>query len=151
MQSNSNRSNEDDQGKSHRYSAVRSWSPSSPCRWHDVSCADPEVIINGRLLCCRSCNAIILMPELISDRQTISSSSNIPPDKPLGMMQLWWPQTVPYRYSRPDEPASTLLGGPRIRPVQPARSGISTSIFDISTDTEDKRVSTCLSECRLSG
>jgi len=67
-------------------------------RWHDPSCETPDVEVESNTIlkckaCGRSCPPV---EELISERADTSSALQIPPDEPLGQMNLWWPESVPY-------------------------------------------------------
>ncbi|KAH7176176.1 phosphoribosylglycinamide synthetase [Dactylonectria macrodidyma] len=66
-------------------------------RWHEASCLQPDIeVLPDRTPRCRSCDGAPHVAELVANRATASSVPLVPPDKPLGQMNLWWPRSVPY-------------------------------------------------------
>jgi hypothetical protein len=67
-------------------------------RWHEYSCESPEIEVGDDKVpkcieCGRFCPPV---EELISKQAEISSAWQVPADQPLGEMNLWWPESVPY-------------------------------------------------------
>jgi hypothetical protein len=67
-------------------------------RWHSFSCASPDIELGeDRAPKCKACGqSCPPVEQLILERAETNSAWGVPPDKPLGEMQLWWPESVPY-------------------------------------------------------
>lgn len=80
-------------------------------RWHRATCQSPEVIVDSEdnRPQCRECGSSCPSEdELLAAQATVSSPSTLPPDKPRGQMDLYWPSEALYE--------STLdPGGPNRR------------------------------------
>ncbi|KAM0426100.1 hypothetical protein ACHAPT_008731 [Fusarium lateritium] len=79
-------------------------------RWHEAGCLEPDVeVLPDKTICCRVCLATPHATELAHEKATTNSIPQVPPNKPLGQLGLWWPRSVPYSVSIPsvsDDPSS---------------------------------------------
>ncbi|RYP41674.1 hypothetical protein DL767_000879 [Monosporascus sp. MG133] len=68
-------------------------------RWHKPDCAAPDVVGDkvGAAPSCRACGSAPNLAEFIKYKADENSFPEPPPDKPHGIMNLWWPPSVPYR------------------------------------------------------
>ncbi|XXH02608.1 hypothetical protein Hte_008987 [Hypoxylon texense] len=65
-------------------------------RWHAPSCTKPDIFLaDGQKVSCRSC-ATNCPPAQKLVAQGSGAQQRIPPDKPLGQLNLRWPPSVPY-------------------------------------------------------
>ena len=71
----------------------------SMSRWHNSSCNEPDVFVEGDTPRCRACVGHCPWKELISRSGATSSLVPLPPDEPVGQMNLRWPPSVPYAKS----------------------------------------------------
>lgn len=80
-----------------------------PTRWHSPSCDSPRVVVNGDIPQCKACgsDASALLQRAAEERAPSYSGIRLPPEAPIGQMNLWWPPCVPY----------TRNGAPIPRPV----------------------------------
>ncbi|KAF6804910.1 heterokaryon incompatibility protein HET-6-like protein [Colletotrichum sojae] len=65
-------------------------------RWHDKSCLRPQIEVENGTPKCLACHQRPHLSELAAAGAATNSSPPIPPDKPLGELNLWWPPCVPY-------------------------------------------------------
>lgn len=79
-----------------------------PTRWHKPSCKTPQVVVDRNVPECRTCGgtASTLLQKAAEEPAPSYSGIKLPPDAPVGQMDLWWPPCVPY----------TRGGVPRTRP-----------------------------------
>lgn len=79
-----------------------------PTRWHKPSCDTPQVVLDSNVPECRACGstASALLQRAAEDPNPSYSGIRLPPEAPIGQMNLWWPPCVPY----------TRDGAPRVQP-----------------------------------
>lgn len=79
-----------------------------PTRWHEPSCKTPEIVVDRNIPKCRTCGgtASTLLQKAAEEPAPSYSGIKLPPERPIGQMDLWWPPCVPY----------TRDGAPRTRP-----------------------------------
>lgn len=65
-------------------------------RWHDKSCLQPQIEVEDGTPKCLACHQRPHLDELAAAGAATNISPPIPPDKPLGELNLWWPPSVPY-------------------------------------------------------
>ncbi|KXH63476.1 hypothetical protein CNYM01_05430 [Colletotrichum nymphaeae SA-01] len=66
-------------------------------RWHEINCDLPRVEVEDGIPVCRACYRTAQAVEPTADDVTAGSIPAIPPNQATGMMNLWWPHSVPYR------------------------------------------------------
>ncbi|KAK1474537.1 hypothetical protein CABS01_15761 [Colletotrichum abscissum] len=66
-------------------------------RWHETNCDLPRVEVEDGIPVCRACHRTAQAVEPTADDVTAGSIPAIPPNQATGMMNLWWPHSVPYR------------------------------------------------------
>ncbi|XXH02661.1 hypothetical protein Hte_009043 [Hypoxylon texense] len=72
-----------------------SHSPSS--RWHEPSCTDPDIVVEGPTPFCKACHSKPSLQDIISQHElSNTSTARLPPDEPPHDLKLWWPESVPY-------------------------------------------------------
>lgn len=96
-----------------------------PTRWHKLSCETPQVVAVGDVPECRACgsSASVLLRRAAEEPGPSYSGIKLPPDAPIGQMDLWWPPCVPY----------TRNGAPRPKPG--ASSGDAASLEPQAPDS----------------
>lgn len=96
-----------------------------PTRWHKLSCDTPQVVAVGDVPECRACgsSASALLRMAAEEPAPSYSGIKLPPDAPIGQMDLWWPPCVPY----------TRNGAPRPKPG--ASSGDAASLEPQAPDS----------------
>lgn len=69
-----------------------------PTRWHKPSCDSPQVVVDGKVPECRACgsSALALLEKAAEEPAPSYSGIKLPPEAPIGQMDLWWPPCVPY-------------------------------------------------------
>lgn len=94
-------------------------------RWHKPSCDTPQVVVNGNVPECRACgsSAEALLRRAADEPASSYSGIKLPPERPIGQMDLWWPPGVPY----------TRNGSPRASPE--ASSGDAASLVPNASDS----------------
>lgn len=82
-------------------------------RWHEPSCKTPQVVVDGNVPECRSCgsNASALLRRAAEEPTPSHSGMNLPPDAPIGQMDLRWPPCVPYTRDGVPRTQSELSSG----------------------------------------
>ncbi|KAF6809276.1 heterokaryon incompatibility protein HET-6-like protein [Colletotrichum musicola] len=77
-------------------------------RWHDKSCLQPQIEVENGTPKCLACHQRPHLSELAAAGAATNSSPPIPPDRPLGELNLWWPPCVPYETpTKPVEEATS--------------------------------------------
>jgi hypothetical protein len=72
-------------------------------RWHNESCDNPDVYIDGGSTpCCRGCGGSAETTLKGTEQMPSSPFLRTPTDEPAGKMNLKWPSTVPYVQTRLD-------------------------------------------------
>lgn len=108
-----------------------------PTRWHKPSCKTPQVVVDRNVPECRTCGgtASALLQKAAEEPAPSYSGIKIPPDAPIGQMDLWWPPCVPY----------TRDGSPRAQRAVASRDAASltaqasdSSLSEIYTSTLGK-------------
>lgn len=96
-----------------------------PTRWHKPSCDTPQVVVDGNVPKCRTCgsNTSELLRRAAEELAPSYSGIKLPPEVPIGQMDLWWPPGVPY----------TLKDAPRAQPGP--SSGDAASLAPQATDS----------------
>ncbi|KAM7195317.1 Heterokaryon incompatibility protein (HET) domain containing protein [Naviculisporaceae sp. PSN 640] len=82
-------------------------------RWHSPDCTNPDVTAvpgpESPGLVCNSCNCTPPNPQSLHDEMVSSNGlPQLPPDEPLGNLQLSWPSRSYYSYSKSPELASSI-------------------------------------------
>lgn len=87
-----------------------------PTRWHKPSCETPHVVVDGSVPTCRACgnSASALLETAAKGPAPSYSGIRLPPEAPIGLMDLWWPPSVPY----------TRNGEPRAQAVAPSSDAV---------------------------
>lgn len=103
-----------------------------PARWHKPSCDTPRVVVDGNVPECRACgsSALALLQKAAEEPAPSYSGIKLPPETPIGQMDLWWPPCVPY----------TRDGAPRAQPS--ASSGGGASLAPQASDSSLSQIYT---------
>jgi hypothetical protein len=65
-------------------------------RWHESHCDRPNVVYKNGIIICKNCRQV-LQPDLLKPPDASHHSMpSIPPDKPMGKLNLRWPLGAPY-------------------------------------------------------
>lgn len=72
-----------------------------PARWHKPSCDSPQVVVDDSIPRCRACgsDASDLLWHAAEEPAASYGGIRLPPEAPIGQMNLWWPPDVPYRHN----------------------------------------------------
>ena len=70
--------------KSPKVSSSHSKLTGSMSRWHQTTCAIPNVFVDGDTPRCRTCNSIPPLEELIAQQRHLDGLSTLPPDEEIG-------------------------------------------------------------------
>ncbi|KAF4780971.1 hypothetical protein HER10_EVM0005270 [Colletotrichum scovillei] len=66
-------------------------------RWHETNCDLPRVEVEDGIPVCRACHRTAHAAKPTTDDVTAGSIPAIPPNQATGMMNLWWPHSVPFK------------------------------------------------------
>lgn len=97
-------------------------------RWHKSSCDTPQVAVNGNVPECRACggSAGALLRTAAEEPAPSYSGIKLPPETPIGQMDLWWPPCVPYtRNGSPRAPPGSSSGDAASLALQASASSLS--------------------------
>lgn len=105
-------------------------------RWHESSCTTPQVVVNSSVPECRSCgsNASALLRRAAEEPAPSYSGINLPPETPIGQMDLWWPPCVPYTCNGVRRPRPEVSSG-NTACLTPQASASESSLSEIYTST----------------
>ncbi|KAI4866210.1 heterokaryon incompatibility protein-domain-containing protein [Hypoxylon rubiginosum] len=94
---------------------LSSGSRGSSSRWHEPSCTDPDIVVEGSIPFCKACHSKPSLEDIISQHELSNmSTAQPPPDEPPHDMKLRWPESVPYVNQAPSEDAES----PSIKPLR---------------------------------
>lgn len=75
----------------------------SQTRWHTSGCSKPNIHVDNGVLRCLGCDSTSsdLLKQLVTQNQGTQGIIHLPAEVPLGEADLWWPECVRWRSSRP--------------------------------------------------
>ncbi|KAH8766195.1 heterokaryon incompatibility protein-domain-containing protein, partial [Diaporthe sp. PMI_573] len=105
-------------------------------RWHKPSCKTPQVAVDGNVPACQTCgsSAETLLQRATKDPAPSYSGIKLPPEAPIGQMNLWWPPCVPY--------TGTRNGAPRAQPGASSRDAASVAPQELDSSLSEMYRST---------
>ncbi|KAH9213872.1 heterokaryon incompatibility protein-domain-containing protein, partial [Leptodontidium sp. 2 PMI_412] len=74
-------------------------------RWHEPSCAAPNVFVKAGIPRCRVCNASVDLQAILDEQKTADATWSVPEDEKVGQMNLHWPACVPYTRESDSQPS----------------------------------------------
>lgn len=108
-----------------------------PTRWHKPSCDTPHVVVDGNVPECRACgsSAFALLQKAAEEPAPSYSGIKLPPEAPIGQMNLWWPPCVSYTR---DGASRTQPGASSVDAASLAPQALDSSLSEIYTSTLGK-------------
>lgn len=90
--------------------AIRTPTTERMVHWHTYSCKLPKVIVNAdNIPSCEACGCKCpTTNELVAAQRNSPSNLILPPDEPMGQLNLRWPKGLPYIYAKEQQPETNI-------------------------------------------